>query len=293
MSRFVGGRRSSLYIKQASAIKPHFVLGDELEALENPGLYQNKKKIKERAKGMKRKILTFIEDLKDTRKKCVEACGYTCQDTKLSHEGKIDQMNHNISVLKEWAADGSGKIIRELENKIEAINQEEAAAYKKKRESADYAARLNSTLELLKVSADRMKSEDVTMAVEQFADDPMAIAAISDVLGFKRAMLAPDDNRGKRQATLQRVIDNVKSSVSMLTDVKYQESGFPGSFVANDFNISLPALTMFDMAFVESLTDDCTVELEQEPLKEENPDFGFDKLHNPLMSQDFNNSGLK
>lgn len=267
MSRFVGGRRSSLYIKQASPIKPHFVLGDELEALKNPGLYQNKQKIKERTKGMKRKILAFIEDLKDTRKKCVEACGYTCQDNKLSHEGKIDQMNHNIGVLKEWAADASGRIIRELENKIEAINQEEAAAYKKKRESADYAARLNSTLELLKASTDQMKNEDIMMAVEQFADDPMAINAIRDILGYKRAWLAPSDNRGKRQAVLQHVIDNVKSSVSMLTDVKYQESGFESSFAVNDFNISLPALTMFDMAFVESLTDDCTAELKQEPPK--------------------------
>lgn len=284
MSRFLGGRRSSLYIKQASSIKPHFVLGDELEALENPGLYQNKQKIKERTKGMKRKILTFIEDLKDMRKKCIEACGYTCQDTKLSHEGKIDQMNHNINVLKEWATDGSGKIVRELENKIEAINQEEAAAYKKKRESADYAARLNSTLELLKVSADRMKSEDVTMAVEQFADDPMAIAAIRDVLGFKRAGLAPTDNRGKRQTVLQSVINNVQHSVDRLTDIKYQESGFPGSFAVNDFSLSLPALTMFDMAFVESLTDDCTAELEQEPQKKvKNTEMNLKKLQNSLM----------
>ena len=284
MSRFVGGRRSSLYIKQASLIKPHFVLGDELEALNNPGLYQNKQKIKERTKGMKRKILTFIEDLKDTRKKCVEACGYTCQDNKLSHEGKIDQMNHNISVLKEWAADASGRIIRELENKIEAINQEEAAAYKKKRESADYAARLNSTLELLKVSADKMKNEDITMAVEQFADDPMAIAAIRDVLGFRRAGFAPTDSRGKRQAVLQSVINNVQHSVDRLTDIKYQESGFKGSFAVNDFNISLPALTMFDMAFVESLTDDCTAELEQEPPKKaENTEMNLKNLQNPLM----------
>lgn len=226
-------------------------------------------------KDMKKKILQGIEKIKDMRAACVAGCEKICSNADLSHEGKINQMNQAIAAFRQEADSITDGLVYDLEDAIHILDEQESRIFREKRESADYATRLNSTLELLKVAADKMDSKDISVAVEQFADDPMAIAAINGILGYKRPGLAPDDNRGKRQAVLQKAINSVRSSAGMLTDIKYQESGFPGSVAANGFSISAPALVMFDMAFVESLTDDCTAKQAQEPEKEKNADFGF------------------
>lgn len=243
-------------------------------------------------KDMKKKILQGIEDIKGMRAECVSKCGAICSDADLSHEGKINRMNQAIAEFRQKADGISDKLVYDLEDAIHILDEQESRIFREKRESADYAIRLNSTLELLKVSADRMTDKDIMLSVEQFANDPMAIDAIKSVLGYKRVGLAPADSRGQRQETLRHVISNVQSSVGMLTDIKFQESGFPGSFAVNGFNISAPALVMFDMAFVESLTDDCTAEQVQEEQKEENPDFGFDRLRSAYKVQDFHNTGI-
>lgn len=226
-------------------------------------------------KDMKKKILQGIEKIKGMRAACIAECEKICGNGDLSHEGKINRMNQAIASFRQEADSITDGLVYDLEDAIHILDEQESRIFREKRESADYATRLSSTLELLKVSADKMDSKDIRIAVEQFADDPMAIAAINEVMGYERPGFAPEDNRGKRQAVLQKAINSVKSSASMLTDIKYQESGFPGSFAANGFNISLPTLVMFDMAFVESLTDDCTAEQRQEPQKEKNTDFGF------------------
>lgn len=226
-------------------------------------------------KDMKKKILQGIEKIKGMRAACVAGCEKICSNGDLSHEGKINQMNQTIAAFRQEANSIADGLVYDLEDAIHILDEQESQIYREKRESADYATRLSSTLELLKVSADRVDNKDIKAAVEQFADDPMAIAAINGILGYKRPGLAPDDNRGKRQAVLQEAINGVRSSAGMLTDIKYQESGFPGSVAVNGFNISAPALVMFDMAFVESLTDDCTAKQAQEPQKEKNTDFDF------------------
>lgn len=226
-------------------------------------------------KDMKKKILQGIEKIKDMRAACVVGCEKICSNADLSHEGKIKQMNQTIAAFRQKADSITDGLVYDLEDAIHILDEQESRIFREKRESADYATRLSGTLELLKASAKSMNDADIALSVEQFADDPMAIAAIKGVLGFKRAGLAPSDNRGKRQEVLQKAISSVRNSAGMLTDIKYQESGFPGSVAANGFNISAPALVMFDMAFVESLTDDCTAEQAQEAQKEKNPDFGF------------------
>lgn len=226
-------------------------------------------------KDMKKKILQGIEKVKELRVICIDRCEKVCKNTDLSHEGKINHMNQAIAEFKQGAADIKDKLIFDLEDAIRILDEQESRVFREKRESTDYTIRLSSTLELLKVSADKMADNDIALSVEQFADDPIAISAIRDILGFRKSFLAPSDNRGKGQATLRKVIDNVKNSVKMLADVKYHESGFPGSLAVNEFYISVPALVMFDMAFVESLNDDCTAEQEPEPQQNTDDDFGF------------------
>lgn len=226
-------------------------------------------------KDMKNRILQGIEKIKGMRAACVAVCEKICSNGDLSHEGKINQMNQAIAAFRQEADSITDGLVYDLEDAIHILDEQESRIFREKRESADYATRLSSTLELLKASAGSMNSADIVLSVEQFANDPMAIAAIRGVLGFERAGLAPSDNRGKRQEVLRKAINGVKSSANMLTDIKYQESGFPGSVAADGFNISAPALVMFDMSFVESLTDDCTAKQEQEPQKEKNTDFGF------------------
>lgn len=268
-------------------------IGDSIEFEVNEKITAHITKIERIGiKDMKKKILQGIEKIKGMRAACIAECEKICGNGDLSHEGKINRMNQAIASFRQEADNITDGLVYDLEDAIHILDEQESRIFREKRESADYATRLSSTLELLKLSADRMDSKDIRVAVEQFADDPMAIAAINGVLGYKRPGLAPDDNRGKRQAVLQKAINSVKSSASMLTDIKYQESGFPGSFAVNGFNISAPALVMFDMAFVESLTDDCTVDQREEPQKEENPDFGMDGMRNALMTQRFNNTGL-
>lgn len=226
-------------------------------------------------KDMKKKILQGIEKIKDMRAACIAECEKICSNADLSHEGKINKMNQEIAAFRQEADGIKSGLVYDLEDAIHILDEQESRIFREKRESADYATRLNSTIELLKVSADGMNDKDIRVAVEQFADDPMAITVIKRVLGFKRIGLVPEDNRGKRQEVLHKAIDSVKSSADMLTDIKYQESGFPGSVAVNGFNISAPALVMFDMAFVESLTGECTAKQAQEPQKEKNADFGF------------------
>lgn len=234
-------------------------------------------------KDMKKKILQGIEKIKDMRAACIAGCEKICNNADLSREGKINRMNQAIAAFRQEADSIKDGLVYDLEDAMHILDEQESRIFREKRESADYATRLSSTLDLLKVSADKMDSKDIRVAVEQFADDPMAIAAINGILGYKRPGLALEDNRGKRQKVLQKAINSVKSSADMLTDIKYQESGFSGSFAVNGFNISAPALVMFDITFVESLTDDCTAEQGEEPQKEENPDFGMDGMRNALM----------
>ncbi len=263
--------------KELSENPINLCVGDEVEFETGNGKTQYHITKIERTgiKDMKKKILQGIEKIKGMRAACVAGCEKICSNGDLSHEGKINQMNQTIAAFRQEADSIADGLVYDLEDAIHILDEQESRIYREKRESADYATRLSSTLELLKVSADRMDSKDIRAAVEQFADDPMAIAAINGILGYKRPGLAPEDNRGKRQAVLQKAINSVKSSADMLTDIKYQESGFPGSVVVNGFNISAPALVVFDMAFVESLTDDCTAEQAQGPQKEKNTDFGF------------------
>lgn len=243
-------------------------------------------------KDMKKKILQGIEKIKGMRAACVAGCEKICSNGDLSHEGKINQMNQTIAAFRQEADSIKDGLVYDLEDAIHILDEQESRIFREKRESADYATRLSSTLELLKTSAESMNDADIALSVEQFADDPMAIAAIKGILGLNRVWLAPLDNRGKRQEVLQKTINSVRSSAGMLTDIKYQESGFPGSIAANGFNISAPALVMYDMAFVESLTDDCTAEQTQEAQKEKNPDFGFSGMRNAFMTKDFNNTGV-
>lgn len=270
-----GGGYTYTTTHEPSKVKPRFLIGEELEQVNKPELYKNKQIIKRRCNGMKKEILTFIEDLKDLRKECVEHCEATCSDKKLTHEGKVSQIEHNISALKKWAAENSEDIFVKLKNKIEAINNEEAAALRNKRESNEYNNRLTSMLDLLGKTADKLTDEEIKISLEQFADDPIAIEAFRGMFGYKRMGLLPEDSRGKRQEMLRKVINNVQHSVEMLTDVKYHEQAFRDSFCVNDFYLSNAVLLMFNMEFVESLTDDCTAELEENAQKEKNPDFGF------------------
>lgn len=269
------GGRIYMITKEPLSIKPRFLIGEELEQLNKPELYKSKQNIKRRYNGMKKEILTFIEDLKDLRKECVEHCEATCTDTKLSHEGKVSQISHNIDILKKWADERSEEIVLKLRNKIEAINAEETADLRKKRESSEYNNRLMNMRELLEKTADRLTDEEIKISLEQFANDPIAIEVFWGMFGYKRLGVLPEDNRGKRQELLQKVINNVQHSVEMLTDVKYQEDTFMNSFFVNGFYLSNTTLLMFDMAFVESLTDDCTQYQNPENNAPDNKDFGF------------------
>lgn len=271
-----GGRKT--YVCSSKSSTPQFVTVQELEAIYKPDLYKKKQEIKRSYSGMKREILTFIEDLKDLRKECVDCCETICRDPSLTHEGKINQIDHNINKLKEWAYEKCEQIALKLNNKIDNINQQEAAELLAKRMSSEYSNRLTDMLDLISKIADQLTDEEIKLSLEQFNNDPVAIAAFKKIIGFDRSAVLPKDDRGKRQKTLYKVISDVQHSVELLTDVKYQEDAFMGSFAVNDFYLSNAVLYMHDTAFIESLNDDCTDEMAQHDSPMD-ANFGLDFTH--------------
>ena len=229
-----------------------------------------------RAKEMRKTVLNTVEKIKEMRAAYVQKMESIARDTDLTTEGKRNRMNSCIKDYHNEILTITNPVIRAIENNIKSITDEENGILLKKRTSADYATTLDSTVRILADNAKNISAADVEAAVSVFANDPLAIQAIKTALkGSDKEYILPEDTRGTRQEYLEKTMSSLKSAVEMLAAITYQEDGFAGSTKVNDFYISNQALVFFDMAFVESLNDDCTGKRPEQLEKPENVDFGF------------------
>lgn len=261
--------KTQIYINPGDLVE--FETGEDMEK------YHITKVKTWRVKEMRSNVLNAIEKIKEMRIVCVQRMECIAADSDYTTSGKCDRMNTCIEQYHNDIITIVTPVLESIKNNIESITDEENKILLKKRASSDYAVTLDSTVNILADNAKNLSDDDIKATVSIFNNDPLAVQAIKKALkGSGKDWILPEDTRGTRQEYLKKTEVSLRSAVEMLASVTYNEEGFTGSTKVNDFYISNQALVMFDMAFVESLNDDCTGKRHEQSEKPENTDFGFD-----------------
>lgn len=154
-------------------------------------------------------LIKAVREAQNATQKAQNEFSETARRYSLTPTGKENEAARLFGASRAEAEAAKAKGFAAIDQKCAELDAQEQAAAERRNADTEYLNRLETKLRIFS-GIDAQEQSDATLKAffAEFADDPMAIAAINKAVGspMRAVNIVPADNTGMRQKHLQEIV---------------------------------------------------------------------------------------
>ena len=159
---------------------------------------------------LKNTLISCVREAQNATQEAAQKFDNLTKTYQLSQDGRTAEAKRYYQASQTAAEAAKARGLAAIQAKASEIDSQESARQQQRNGDAAYLNRLEAKLRILsRVDLGDVEKKDLREMFAEFADDPVAISAISKTCGrIQAGGIIPENNRGKRQLHLLGTVAN-------------------------------------------------------------------------------------